>query len=81
MCVLPLGHPLLQLPQQVPVELVELRQVVEDLAEDPLVHHRLSVLPARRGNRVPEVLRRQAGGDDEVIVDTHTHAQRRKGNL
>ena len=55
MC-LPVCHPLLQLPQQVSVELVQLGQVVQDLTEDPLIHHRLPILTGRLGNSIPEVL-------------------------
>lgn len=61
-CVcLPVCHPLLQLPQQVSVQLVELWQVIQDLAEDPLINHRLPILTGCLGNSIPEVLERHRG--------------------
>lgn len=61
MSPIPVCDSLLQLSEQVPVELVELRQVVEDLAQDALLHHRLPVLTGRLGNRIPEVLQGHKG--------------------
>lgn len=58
MCV-PVSDSLLQLSQQVLVELVELRQVIQDLIQHPLLHHRLPTGTGRFGNRIPEVLSRK----------------------
>ena len=60
-----MGDPVLELPQQVSVELVELGQVVQDLTQNPLLNHRLSVLTRRLGNGVTEVL--------------HSHKHKREG--
>lgn len=57
--MLPFGHSLLQLPQQVLVELVELRQVVEYLVEETLLDHRLPVLTRCCGHSATEVLHGQ----------------------
>lgn len=57
--MLPFGHSLLQLSQQVLVELVELRQVVEDLVEETLLDYRLPVLTRRSGHSATEVLQGQ----------------------
>lgn len=54
-CV-PVCDSLLQLSQQVLVELVKLGQVVEDLIQHPLFHHRLPTGTGRFGYRIPEVL-------------------------
>lgn len=54
--MLPFGHSLLQLSQQVPVELVELRQVVEDLVEETLLDHGLPILTRCSGHSAAEVL-------------------------
>lgn len=54
--MLPFGHSLFQLPQQVLVELVELRKVVEDLVEETLLDHRLPVLTGRCGHSATKVL-------------------------
>lgn len=56
-CVaLPFGHSLLQLPQQVPIEFVELWEVVEDLVEVTLLDHGLPVLTRRFVHGATEVL-------------------------
>lgn len=55
----PVCDSLLQLSQKVLVELIELRQVVEDLIQHPLLHHRLPTGTSRLGNRIPEVLSRK----------------------
>lgn len=70
MC-LPVCHSLLQLPQQVSVELVQLWQVVQDLAEDPVVHHRFPILTGRLGNSIPKVLERRRAASKRLAL-THT---------
>lgn len=67
---------LLQLSQQVFVELVQLRQVVQDLIEDPLIHHRLSILTGCLGNCIPKVLKGHTWVLNSVVSKqkhTHTH--------
>lgn len=54
--MVPFGHPLLQLSEQVLVELVELGKVVQDLVQKTLLNHRLPTLMRRLGHRIPEVL-------------------------
>lgn len=55
--MLPFGHSLLELSEQVSVEFIELGEVVQDLVQDPLFNHRLSALTRRLGRHVTEVLR------------------------
>lgn len=57
--MLPFGHSLFQLSQQVLVKLVELRQVVEDLVKETLLDHRLSFLTRCCGHSATEVLQGQ----------------------
>lgn len=68
---IPLCHPLLQLPQQVFVELIQLRQVVQDLTEGPLIHHWLPILTGCLGNSIPEVLQRHT-----ALNPTHTDSRK-----
>lgn len=56
-CVVPFGHSLLQLSEQVLIEFVELWEVVQDLVEETLLNHRLPVLTRRVEHRTTEVLR------------------------
>lgn len=57
--MLPFGHSLFELSQQVLVELIELRQVVEDLVEETLLDHRLPVVTRRCRHCATEVLQGQ----------------------
>lgn len=59
---------MLQLSQQVLVELVELRQVVEDLVEETLLDHWLPVVTRRCGHGVAEVLQ---GPENKVGKKEH----------
>lgn len=54
--VLPAQHSFLQFLQEIPVELIQLRQVVQDLVKDPVLNHGLPELPGRVGYSTPEIL-------------------------
>lgn len=54
--VVPFGHSLLQLSEQVLIELVELWEVVQDLVKKMVLNHRLPVLLRRFGYSITEVL-------------------------
>lgn len=72
--MLPVCHSLLQLSQQVFVELVQLRQVVQDLTEDPLIYHRLPILTGCLGNGIPKILERDAWVNSDKALHTHRHS-------
>jgi len=63
--VVPFGYALLQFSQQVLVEFVELREVVQNLVEKTLLDHRLPTLTSRRGHGVTEVLRIRSSPTDQ----------------
>lgn len=54
--IVPFGHSLLQLFEQVLVEFVELWEVVQDLIENALFNHRFPTLMRCVGHRIAEVL-------------------------
>ena len=56
MYYVPFGHSVLQLSEQILVQFIELREVVQDLVEKTLLNHRLPTLTRRRGHRITEVL-------------------------
>lgn len=76
-CVVPFGHSLLQLSEQVLIEFVELWEVVEDLVEEMVLNHRLPVLLGRFGYSSTEVLGEKQWKTDkesgERIQELKTH--------
>ena len=64
---LPGEHSLFQFLQEIPVELVQLRQVVQDLVKNPVLNHGLPELPGCMGYSTPEVLL-QAGGQKSLSI-------------
>lgn len=53
---LPVRHSILQFFQEIPVELVQLRQVIQDLIQDPVLNHWFPKLSGSMGNSIPEIL-------------------------
>lgn len=66
---LPALHSFLQFLQEIPVELIQLRQVVQDLVKEPVLNHGLPELPGCMGYGTPEILL-QSGGQKSLFIHT-----------
>lgn len=71
---LPALHSFLQFLQEIPVELIQLRQVVQDLVKEPVLNHGLPELPGRMGYGTPEILL-QSGGQKSLFARDRRQAQ------